>query len=1523
MRTPSQRYGALAGSSVRERRFYIRIEPNPGTAADDLYISSNGDITIGASGTVLDARIISAKVSSQRLNPDEGRATIGSLTVELLDVGGSFTTAVRSALLTDGYGLRGKRVSVYNGFTDLAYDEFELEDTQIVESVRYQSGHSWSINCRDIQREMRKSIFDPVVMYLTQPLSETATTIEVNSSTGLVAVEHGTSYTDAPSATVAYVMIDDEIIRVPTAGIGATQLTSCVRGVLGTRAAAHTTDESAGSRRGKEVREVIYLELPVPKLAYALLTGVLFNQSGTLPDHWNLGMDASDDIRASEFQSIGSDLYVFSDDTLGMKERYILTGQEDGKRFIEREILRKYGLFMPVHTDGQLGLRRGQPVLSGSATVGEINDRFLIGDVEVRFDMTKIINDIEIAWNFIDDEPTRRLRIEDTASISQWGRAPLLEVSARGLAGSIHTDSRVRDLYESLRDRYSGPPIVANLTVQASLFLFEVGDVVRVRTTHVKDFTNTVTDTLDRAFEIQGVDKDLMSGRITYEVFGSSQKAGPLPPLESTTPLPDAYYTAAGTNIATLPGVTDGGSELVLPNGLSLTGNADVTNSAAIYYATKNVRVPSGNVVSYTQNVQLRIRGTLTIEGDLDGSGAGLTGVADTYDTNNFPATYGPDMTANLPALQGGQVGYFGSTQADGGIFDRVSQRSGSSTRYRAKIQSIPAPVTQGAVEAIPSLHLDWNGSVLSGLPTDLRGTSGGPGGIRYWEDYADANVDVNRGGTGGAGGAGLLVICRGMSFGASGRIDSSGGDGGAAAYNAGDERPAWSGGGAGGAPGATIIVLDGAAVATPILTSGTIIADYGDTPKPTGDYNQLPSAFVYNADTRFNDPSISGAFIREDRFSFYESAASGREAGIAAARYFFLLPDVAAEEDTDDVTLAQAQDISLGITEAYANRFDPLVTVLIATITENSTTAAYSHANIYSKLSTDSVWVFQGPAEPTLEFELPADGNTYDIRAVPVLINGAEAPDGAEQGQLVSDGAGVPAVVWNNNIARQAFSSEDWGDNSLSRWLEYIGESSDWPTAYSATTDLSVVASGAAGAGVGGYALRLGNNSGNDEWRGPICGQQNAVPIVTGKLYRVTFIIGRQVGSATFYGALMGLKGDVRNNNGQFVHTDGSTTASWSVMHYFAAAGASPSGWTRYTTYFTKDGVAYKATGGSINDPKVLHPDVEYVVPAIIVNYSGLAGIYDIDFVEITEVAGTDLGDIAVSQQPLAGANFVNPNFRIPMPGSLGRPAGWWRGTTDTDGDPSYLAGTGDVMRVPNDTYCCSTAMRLDPNTAYLVTVRAKGSTTMNASLYVLMQEYDSELDIAGGKYAVGANASGESATQDNTRARVISDVAGDNKFDVTTSYQTFVCDPYYPTSTAKWMSISIHDFNVAGDLHIDQVTIQPLPPVEAEGGSFTWWSNSSGTWPAGNPTLDITISFRRSGVVIATRVLRGTLNSSTGNITLSQISNTGEATSVTPTGSGSTTAYYTVTHTGSGHTVRATWASAALNSAGGSPSK
>lgn len=109
----------------------------------------------------------------------------------------------------------------------------------------------------------------------------------------------------------------------------------------------------------------------------------------------------------------------------------------------------------------------------------------------------------------------------------------------------------------------------------------------------------------------------------------------------------------------------------------------------------------------------------------------------------------------------------------------------------------------------------------------------------------------------------------------------------------------------------------------------------------------------------------------------------------------------------------------------------------------------------------------------------------------------------------------------------------------------------------------------------------------------------------------------------------------------------------------------------------------------------------------------------------------------------------------------------------------------------------------------------------------------------------------------------------------------------------------------------------------VAAEDVNFSWWTDTSGTNPAGDPTKDLIVTFKRQGSTIATRTIRGALNSATGNITITDQANSGDACTVTITGSGTPDGKAVIQHDDSGVIGKATFSIADISASGGSPSK
>ena len=885
MRSFNEAAKAYLGASNKEPRFVIQISYS-GSSADDVYVVSHAGITFSGSPTILAARVESLSALSQQIFPDEGRSTIGSMSFDATDTTGSLTSSQRTNLLTSGRGLRFKTVKFWLGFYDQVFADFSLYATQMLMGVSYDAG-LYSFSCSDVQRATKDSVFNRVVLRLGGNLTITDTTIPISGDTAqIVAIAHDAAWSDAPSVSVAYIQIGDEIIRIPVAGIVANQFTGVTRGALGTTATAHETDLGAVVDKRKAVTEVIFLEMNAIKLAYAVLTGDLIGQGGAvMPPTWHAGV-ATSLVNLTSFTAIGSDLY---DGTAagGVRLRFINPTPGEAKRWVEQQVCTIFGCYLFVQADGQLALKRLEEVLHAASPVGTISDREITEVPVLKYDYNRIQNQLEVQWNMVDKESTRITRISDQASITTWGASPIKILKAEGLHGQIHSADALRQYFQRYRSRYAGPPLITRVKTTLAAAIYEVGDIVMVRTATAVDHTDPVTTVgLLRSFEIQGTTVNWLEGTLTLDLFGSTQKAAALTRENTGQAIADSWFTSGGTDIESLGHTSRVGSIVTWNSTGSFTGNASL--ASAILRCNGDLIIGVGVRLDITQNVQLRVKGVLTVNGEIRGIGTGLAGIADTLNTAAWPVWGTPAPNDVFHPWLGvtqqiGTAGYYGSPIAGGGILERTKD---GNSGVGGSFQSFYPLPTAGVVNVVPTYVIGHNGTIVTGIPDDLRGSSGGPGGRRRFSEHSAFGIEENVGGTGGNGGAGLLVVCRGMAFGASGKVDLSGLTGTIGGYDINNVHPAHAGAGAGGAPGALLVIVDGVLNPIPVLSNTTVPATYGAVPLPAGTYNVMKTAWLLFADTQGH----YGTDIPNDRLSFYGvSPTSSLLAGVAASRALYL----------------------------------------------------------------------------------------------------------------------------------------------------------------------------------------------------------------------------------------------------------------------------------------------------------------------------------------------------------------------------------------------------------------------------------------------------------------------------------------------------------------------------------------------------------------------------------------------------------------------------------------------------------
>ncbi len=860
------------------------------------YLTSHDDIVNVPGSPILDV-IQGISATSQTLNPDKANATIGSMTFDIVDLANAFTDKVRTELDTNDVGLRGRTVTFHMGYkseNDGAgildgsstddnpdFDNFTLFQTQIINSVQTREGR-YSVSCADIQRETKKQIFNLALTYLTSSITDVATTIAVLDVSNFEGNFHGTSYTDAPSVDVIYIKIDQtkEIIRCPVSGISGNSFTGVTRGVLGSDAQAVEVDVTKASDRRPKVEEFVYLELPAVKLAYAILTGVIEGTANVLPSNWHAGVPTAF-VRLTDFQNIGDDLWVTSDDTAGVVLRFEGLDKQDAKSFLETELYLLLGLFSPVYADGQLGLKRMVPSLSDSPFIFTVDDDNVSSTGNLTHDMESMQNNLRIDWNWNGERFIRSTIVLDSASVTRHGKAPEKRMGFRGLASTRFTEQVLRQLLTSLRDMYTGPPLRLPVSGFHLMNKIEVGDACRVTLSNIRDYTQAGAS-LDRTMVVHGMTVDWLQG-VKLKLFGSAERADEIPPVIASQCLLDAFYAQEGTALNSIGGLMTG--NVTNSGTFTLVGSADMNAAASIFYHDAPLTIASATTLEIEGNVQLRVRGFLTIDGTIDGTGNGHP-----TDTNLF------DLDQHYfwrDDEQSGTPGFIGNCAAHPGLLIRTNELINW-------VWITGAFLTTGRFDAFPNIILqvsDSGSGSITGIPTDMRG-SGGAYGNRAGQKIGIQGRTHQKatGGAGGAGGSALCIVCRGGDFGAGGQITLDGDDGlEPTTFYTVSTYHIYGGAGGAGSPGALLWLIDGSAQTFPDLAghfqakTGVVPAQFA-LPFLDNPFGQNRNLDVVNAPLKNMAP-----FMPVSRISDYDQSGVN-------FRISFLPCDVAPEEDQGDI---------------------------------------------------------------------------------------------------------------------------------------------------------------------------------------------------------------------------------------------------------------------------------------------------------------------------------------------------------------------------------------------------------------------------------------------------------------------------------------------------------------------------------------------------------------------------------------------------------------------------------------------
>lgn len=202
--------------------------------------------------------------------------------------------------------------------------------------------------------------------------------------------------------------------------------------------------------------------------------------------------------------------------------------------------------------------------------------------------------------------------------------------------------------------------------------------------------------------------------------------------------------------------------------------------------------------------------------------------------------------------------------------------------------------------------------------------------------------------------------------------------------------------------------------------------------------------------------------------------------------------------------------------------------------------------------------------------------------------------------------------------------------DNSavFSEVFDSTAALADWQN-YAGSGELAIVSS--AHARQGGKVLQVGNNSGDDQaWYVA----RTLIPVDPDRTYRIRAGLRKNAGAGMIYLGFVGVAADgvtLVNNTGANTHT---------AQFYAPSGGQSPAlnTYTDITGYVRGVG---SGGAGTLASPRLIHANVRYLRPVIIVNYENVAGQTLVDYVKVDTVSdATLIADGAISTEKIvAGA--------------------------------------------------------------------------------------------------------------------------------------------------------------------------------------------------------------------------------------------------------------------------------------------
>lgn len=948
MRTLTQAFRQANGDFSSEPRVAVKIENQAG----NLWLLSHADIDpqdVGAD--LFPGVIVNATGGGERLTPERGFSELGGYAVTLQDVG--FTEYLR-ILEAANNSLYNNKLTVYFGYEGLGISDYLAMPPGYISQIN-NGLLEYTLITEDVQAFQRVEIFTGLVEVRGVNALGTGTgALTVGTTDGLERVQHTSEWADAPGETVGYLALpgvtedgEDVVEYLRWSSKTATTLEITGRGLFGSGV--------LDLKENALLTEVVYLDLPHPRMVVALLTGDLVGQPGqVIPAHWHAGLTAAE-VDVASITGIGNGLDA-------VQLQLVTQDSVNAKDFIAQQALAPFNVAFKISAAGELQMRT-YSVRPQFAPGGVTLSNFEILDTtRLERDATQVRNQFKVLWNWSPAKQgyTRRATYVDADSAAYIDRVTdALEIDLRMVTNTATDNKAALDkMAEGIRARFSRPRVTPSVTAALrDAIQIEALDTVTLDLEGLPDFASD--DSLLASYEVQAVRWDFLGGSVSLELFGSDGLPTPID-LAGGQNVPTIDTTGRTLLSAAIAG-TDAGGVFTIAAGQSIPSGD--------YYYPGTVRTPSGVTVAFNGTVSL-----VTQVFDLVGS-----------------AKWDGRGRGNTAGVQG----YYGG--ADAAAVVDLETKSGLLGRwYQGKagtLTGVPASAT--AVGAIPArVGLD---GTLTGIPATLTGNGGQGGGS------ASANVGGTpynaAGGAPVSGGAGLCVIAEAFTYDAGSVIDTSGADGTVGAFFtiAGEDDRFYGGSSGFGWPGAFICLLTDRTAALP-AAEDFLVQETGDfTPPPNSIDGFSPSLTSANLGAK-NYLPVGAAVNVTPRWDTVAIRQQTKDFSTSASFIGFIGQDAPATLEPGVDTIPEAQAPGLSLAQAVNEPLTPLGNLVTVTMTATPQggDTQYLHSEFSYRLQGESQWVpIDYSVRNEATFTVTGDGSTYEVRAIPVNTAGVRAING------------------------------------------------------------------------------------------------------------------------------------------------------------------------------------------------------------------------------------------------------------------------------------------------------------------------------------------------------------------------------------------------------------------------------------------------------------------------------------------------------------------------------------------------